>query len=54
MENIKEIIMKMINDNKKNVIINEYDKGYLHGCHDALVGVLNRLNIEHKEEYYND
>ena len=51
----KDIIMDLIADNKENMhyALNEYDRAYTDGYHDALVDLMNKLCIEHNEEIIN-
>ena len=56
MENkIRDIIENLIKQNGENLYHadTKYDYGYCHGIHDGLLDVLNALEIETDEEYYN-
>ena len=60
-EDLSTIIDKAIDDNKNNFdpapgtfCPSEYDTGYTEGYNDALVDLLNKLNIENDHELYND
>ena len=59
MEDIKSIIIDLIDDNKENCKLPSYDKGgydagYTEGYNDGLVDLLNRLGIKHHEQIMND
>lgn len=41
------------NEEKQPDIQNSYNKGYMEGYHDALVEILDFLNIRHDQKYYN-
>lgn len=51
---LKTEIDKLMNENDKHIAHAGYgyDKGYVHGFHDALVDVMIRMGIETDEEYY--
>ena len=52
-QTLKDLITS--NENNKPFVIDEgYDTGHYEGYHDALVDVMNKLNISHNEHYYND
>ena len=55
---IEQIIKNLIADNEENNIVSivsdGYGKGYYEGYHDALVDLMNKLNIKHNEVFYND
>lgn len=58
-ENIKQIILNMIANNKENFTTpfynhDGYATGYPEGYNDALVDLLNQLGIKHNEEIMND
>lgn len=65
MENkIKAVVEKLMEENKArfydacdrrdcDIELYHYDRGYAEGIHDALVEVLENLEIETDEEYYN-
>ena len=54
-QTIKSDIDNLMYDNEENLhhILNEYDRGYVDGYHDALVDLMNQLGIEHDEEIWN-
>ena len=52
-EIIKDLIMNN-EDNKPFVIDEGYGMCYYEGYHDALVDLMNKLNIKHNEVFYND
>lgn len=51
----KDNIVKLLtaNEGNKEYLEAGYDTGYYEGYHDALVDVMNKLNIPHSEEFYN-
>lgn len=51
----EQIIKDLIADNEENlqIVKNDYDFGYYEGYHDALVDLMNKFGIQHKEEIYN-
>ena len=56
--NVEQIIFNMIKDNKKNFespLYNhdEYTTGYYEGQNDALVSLLDNLEIKHNEDIIN-
>ena len=55
---IEQIIKDMIDDNEVNnmPVIREdpYGSGYYSGYHDALVDLMNKLNIPNNETIYNE
>lgn len=56
MENkIRDIIENLMKQNDENLehANTSYDEGYMNGIHDGLLDVLNALEIETDEEYYN-
>ena len=56
MENkIKDIVKNLMKMNEKNFeyIESDYDEGYAEGIHDGLLDILNALEIDTDEEYYN-
>lgn len=59
MEDIKSVIIDLIDDNKENCELpfydeGGYDAGYTDGYNDGLVDLLNRLGIKHHEQIMND
>lgn len=59
MEDIKSVIIDLIDDNKENCELPSYDEGgydagYTEGYNDGLVDLLNRLGIKHHEQIMND
>ena len=53
---IKRLI-KLNEDNKPflgSTIHDQYNAGYFDGYHDALVDLMEHLNIKHEEEFYNN
>lgn len=60
-EKVEKTIKTLITDNEGNrttdicvVFGNHYAIGHYEGYHDALVDVMNKLEINHNEKYYND
>lgn len=57
MENIKKIIEGLLSDNEKmweeSVGCDPELIGYINGYNDALVALMNELEIEHDGAYYN-
>ena len=60
-EKVERTIKSLITDNEGNrttdlyvVFGDRYTVGYYEGYHDALVDVMNKLEINHNEKYYND
>lgn len=53
-KNIKEMVDRLIRLNDENLIYNGYDEGHRDGYHDALVDLLDELNIKHNHEFYNN
>lgn len=58
-EDIKSVIIDLIDDNKENCELPSYDEGgydtgYTEGYNDGLVDLLNRLGIKHHEQIMND
>lgn len=55
-EELTAIINSAIEQNQENFLLPHegYDTGYIHGYHDALVDLMNRLELECKWELYND
>lgn len=53
--NIGQIVQQLLANNEQNIemFAGGYDSGYAEGYHDALVDVMNRMGIQHSEEYYN-
>lgn len=49
---IKDLIMD--NEDNKPFLEDEYGTGYYEGYHDALVDLMNKLNIKHNEVFYNE
>lgn len=59
MEDIKSVIIDLIDDNNENCELpfydeGGYDAGYTDGYNDGLVDLLNRLGIKHHEQIMND
>ena len=56
MKHTEEIIKKLITDNEDNnippLMEDDYCKGYYAGYHDALVDLMNELDIKHDEIIY--
>ena len=49
---LSKILLEKIKENKENNPTTEYQTGYVEGYHDALVEILNKYNIKHKEIFY--
>lgn len=52
---LEQCIRRLLFDNETNIENSDggYDQGYAEGYHDALVDVMNQLEIKHDEEYFN-
>lgn len=53
----EKIIKDLIDSNEENKEIcdgDSYSNGYYEGYHDALVDLMNKLEIQHNEEFYNE
>lgn len=45
-------ILNRLNDNDEYNWDTEYEKSYAEGYHDAMLYILDYLNVEHNKEYY--
>lgn len=53
-ETVEAAVLRLIENNEANANEDgDYSQGYYEGVHDALVDVLNQLQIPTDEEYFN-